>query len=382
MPAPNTTHTSVTSVGPVAQGSEQSHLSSIALEKLNCSAGNLDWFGAIDRANCRLFGEEQAAILQEFGTREQTGQQRQRQRGQMSYLNHEEADCTKGDSQILLRIKPREKDLGAFSVRRVLPASAKRMVGPFVFFDQMGPAVFQPGQGIDVRPHPHIGIATITYLFEGEILHKDSLGVVQPITPGEINLMTAGSGITHAERPGSDFNEVSKLFGIQSWIALPDDQQEIDAAFDHYTESDLPSWTSDGASFRLIMGSLDAHASPVKTYSKTLYADISLAPGAETSLNIEETEAALYVAEGEVRVDQESVEAGVMVVLDTSRPVRISADQDSRLLLIGGEPVGERHLYWNFVSNSTDRINRAKSDWTADRFPKVPGDDEFIPLPD
>ncbi|MEM6486496.1 MAG: pirin family protein [Pseudomonadota bacterium] len=300
----------------------------------------------------------------------------------MSYLNHEEADCTKGDSQISLRIKPREKDLGAFSVRRVLPASAKRMVGPFVFFDQMGPAIFQAGQGIDVRPHPHIGIATITYLFEGEILHKDSLGVVQPITPGEINLMTAGSGITHAERPGSDFNEVSRLFGIQSWIALPDDLQEIDPAFDHYAKNDLPSWTRDGVSFRLIMGSLDSQSSPVKTYSKTLYADMLLVPGAKASMSISEAESAIYVAQGEVRINEELVEAGVMAVLEPSVRFTISAERDARLLLIGGDPVGERHLYWNFVSNSVERIDRAKADWEADRFPRVPGDEEFIPLPD
>ncbi|MDP5053121.1 MAG: pirin family protein [Congregibacter sp.] len=267
----------------------------------------------------------------------------------MSYFSGEEAECQAQDSHIRLRIKPREKDLGEFSVRRVLPAAQQRMVGPFVFFDHMGPAEFPPGKGIDVRPHPHIGIATITYLFEGEILHRDSLGVVQSIHPGAINLMTAGRGIVHSERPGADLDQASKLHGIQSWIALPKDQQEIPAEFVHYAATKLPQWEAGGVIFRLIMGELAGHQSPVKTYSRTLYADIALTGGANTRIELKEKEHALYVANGGVLVDGEEVPAGVMVVFEGSDDLRLSASEDSRVLLIGGDPLGERHLYFNFV---------------------------------
>jgi redox-sensitive bicupin YhaK (pirin superfamily) len=299
----------------------------------------------------------------------------------MSYFSCEEAECQEQSNHIRLRIKPREKNLGEFSVRRVLPAARQRMVGPFVFFDQMGPAEFPPGKGIDVRPHPHIGIATITYLFEGEILHRDSLGVVQPIQPGAVNLMTAGSGIVHSERPGEDLDQTSRLHGIQSWIALPADQQEIPADFAHYPAADLPQWEAGGVTFRLIMGELAGHQSPVKTYSQTLYADLAVTAGAETQISLKEQEHALYVAEGAVLVDGEEVSAGVMVVLEGSDDLLLSASQSARVLLIGGDPLGERHMYWNFVSDSSERIEQAKDDWRAGNFPGVPGDDEFIPLP-
>ncbi|MEO0437539.1 MAG: pirin family protein [Pseudomonadota bacterium] len=300
----------------------------------------------------------------------------------MSYISHADPECTPGDSFIRLRIKPRKKDLGEFSVRRVLPSSEQEMVGPFVFFDQMGPATFQPGHGIDVRPHPHIGIATITYLFKGEILHRDSLGVVQAIQPGAVNLMTAGKGISHAERPGEDFDRESELFGIQSWIALPDELQEIDPDFAHFTKDSLPTWRENGVVFRLIMGDFTGRSSPVSQYSKTLYLDLSLDSLGEAALPIEEKEAALYVAEGAIRLNEEPVEAGVMVVVDPTQDLSISSAEGARVLLIGGDPVGKRHLYWNFVSNSKDRIDQAKADWKAKRFPPVPGDDEFIPLPE
>lgn len=299
----------------------------------------------------------------------------------MSFFSDEAASCTEHDSHISLRIEPREKDLGEFSVRRVLPASRKRMVGPFVFFDHMGPADFPPGKGIDVRPHPHIGIATITYLFEGEILHRDSLGVVQPIHPGAINLMTAGRGITHSERPGEDFDRASRLNGIQSWIALPEELQEIDPAFDHYPAAELPEWIDGGVRLRLIMGELSGHRSPVKTYSRTLYADLDVAAGAHARLPLQEREHALYVAEGAVTVDAEVVPAGVMVVLEGAEFIEIAAEERARALLIGGDPLGERHMYWNFVSDSLSRIDQAKDDWRSGGFDRVPGDDEFIPLP-
>lgn len=299
----------------------------------------------------------------------------------MSYFKGDEAVCTEQGTHIRLRIKPREKDLGEFSVRRVLPAALQRMIGPFVFFDHMGPADFPPGKGIDVRPHPHIGIATITYLFQGEILHRDSLGVVQAIHPGAVNLMTAGRGIVHSERPGEDLNRDSSLHGIQSWIALPEPLQEIEPDFAHYAASALPSWEAGGLQFRLIMGELAGHSSPVQTYSRTLYADIAASAGAALSLPVAEQERALYVAEGTVFVGGECVPAGVMVVLDGDADIALSADEDARVLLLGGDALGERHMFWNFVSDSAARIEQAKSDWQEGRFPPVPGDDEYIPLP-
>ncbi|GAB5413779.1 MAG: pirin family protein [Congregibacter sp.] len=304
----------------------------------------------------------------------------------MSFFACEDAACSDmdkqdGGSHIRLRIQPREKDLGEFSVRRVLPASRQRMIGPFVFFDHMGPAVFPPGKGIDVRPHPHIGIATITYLFEGEILHRDSLGVVQPIHPGAVNLMTAGSGIVHSERPGSDLDRESALHGIQSWIALPADEQEIDPDFTHYPADALPEWEVSGAHIRLIMGELDGRKSPVQRYSRTLYADCRLDADASPTLSLEEQEIAFYVADGEVTIGGETVESGVMVVLDGPGQIQLTATAPARVMLIGGDALGERHMYWNFVSDSKARIETAKENWRNRQFPPVPGDDEFIPLP-
>jgi redox-sensitive bicupin YhaK (pirin superfamily) len=299
----------------------------------------------------------------------------------MSYFTCNEAQCEEQSSSIRLRIRPREKDLGEFSVRRVLPAAQQRMVGPFVFFDHMGPAEFPPGKGIDVRPHPHIGIATITYLFEGEILHRDSLGVVQAIHPGAINLMTAGRGITHSERPGSDLERLSRLHGIQSWIALPAEQQEIAPDFTHYPATDLPEWHDGGITFRLIMGELAGHCSPVQSYSRTLYADMRVTAGAQSLIAVAEAECALYVAEGAIVVNDEAVDAGEMVVFASSDSLAVSATGEARVLLIGGEPLGERQMFWNFVSDSAERIEQAKDDWRAGNFDKVPDDDEFIPLP-
>jgi redox-sensitive bicupin YhaK (pirin superfamily) len=299
----------------------------------------------------------------------------------MTFFTCEEAPCVEQDSHIRLRIEPKEKDLGEFSVRRVLPASKQRKVGPFVFFDHMGPAVFPPGRGIDVRPHPHIGIATITYLFEGEILHRDSLGVVQAIRPGAVNLMTAGRGIVHSERPGSDLDRESVLHGIQSWMALPDTKQEIAPDFTHYTASELPQWEEGGVTLRLIMGALAGRQSPVTTYSRTLYADLACAAGAVLSLPIQEQEQALYVADGAVAVDGEAVPAGVMVVLEGCDSVQLASEGGARVMLLGGDALGERTMFWNFVSDRPARIEQAKEDWRRGRFPAVPGDDERIPLP-
>lgn len=300
----------------------------------------------------------------------------------MSYLDADEASCQQHDGPLALLIKPRVTDLGEFTVRRALPSPERRMVGPFVFFDHMGPAEFPPGKGIAVRPHPHIGIATITYLFEGEIMHRDSLGVVQAIRSGAVNLMVAGRGIVHSERAGEDFDEVSQLHGIQSWIALPVAEQECGPAFTHYAAQELPQVQRDGAVVRIIMGSAYGACSPVKTFSETLYLDCTINAGAELLLPGGVEELAVYVVAGAVTIGEEALQAGVMAVVCADRAVTAHAVQDSRVMVIGGANIGTRHVYWNFVSASPERIEQAKQDWRDGRFASVPGDEEFIPLPD
>jgi len=285
-------------------------------------------------------------------------------------------------SAIALRINPQEKDLGEFTVRRVLPSARQRMVGPFVFFDHMGPAVFPPDQGIAVRPHPHIGIATITYLFEGEIMHRDSLGFVQPIRSGAVNLTTAGRGIVHSERAGDDLHTSSRLHGIQSWIALPTVLEEIEPGFLHYPASSLPQIELVDCTVRVIMGAAFGHTSPVKTYSATLYLECLLQAGAELTLPGHHEELALYVVSGEISVEEQNYPGGVMAVAAAGKSVQLKAGADSRVMVIGGDTLGPRTVWWNFVSSSRDRIERAKQDWKEGRFDLVPGDDEFIPLPE
>lgn len=298
--------------------------------------------------------------------------------------NPDVADAQRGDRKgaIELRIEPQEKNLGEFTVRRVLPSSVRKMVGPFVFFDHMGPAEFAPGQGVQVRPHPHIGIATITYLFEGEIMHRDSLGFVQPIQAGAVNLMTAGRGIVHSERAGDDLDTHSRLHGIQSWIALPNDQEEIEAAFIHYPSNDLPDLDIDGVSVRVIIGDAYGMHSPVTSYSATLYLECNLPSGSALVLPDSCQELAAYVVAGNVRIDDERYPGGVLAVAASGRPVRLEAVEDSRVMVFGGDHIGDRILWWNFVSSSRDRMEKAKKDWKDGRFGKVPGDDEFIPLPE
>ncbi|MDX1405744.1 MAG: pirin family protein [Woeseiaceae bacterium] len=281
-----------------------------------------------------------------------------------------------------LLIEPRARDLGEFSVRRVLPSSDRRMVGPFIFFDHMGPAEFPPGKGIQVRPHPHIGIATITYLFEGEIMHRDSLGFVQAIQPGAVNLMTAGRGIVHSERAGDDLDRHATLHGIQSWIALPDEQQECEPAFLHYPAQQLPEITIGDVSIRVIMGSAYNERSPVVTYSGTLYLDCSIPGGSTLQLPADSPELAVYVVSGSASIDGQDYAEGVMAVACPGRSLTLESKNDTRVMVVGGEPLGRRHIWWNFVSNSRDRIEQAKNDWKSGRFDPVPGDDEFIPLPD
>lgn len=286
------------------------------------------------------------------------------------------------DAAIDLVVEPRETDLGEFTVRRALPAARQRMVGPFIFFDHMGPAEFSPGSGIAVRPHPHIGIATITYLFEGEIMHRDSLGFEQPIHAGAVNLMTAGRGIVHSERAGDDLDQTSKLHGIQSWMALPDDKEECEPAFRHFPAADLPELDVDGCTVRIIMGRCFGETSPVTTYSDTLYMECRIPAEQEITIPAKARELAAYTVSGSVDVADGSYAGGVLLVASSGQPLTLRATEDSRVMIIGGEPLGERHIWWNFVSSSRERIEKAKDDWRGGRFDPVPGDDEFIPLPE
>ncbi len=307
----------------------------------------------------------------------------------MSTLPDYEPTCADHAGAIDLTIRPRSRDLGGFSVRRVLPAAERRMVGPFIFFDEMGPAVLPPSQGMDVRPHPHIGLATVTYLFEGEIMHRDSLGSVQPIRPGAVNLMTAGRGIVHSERSGADRAVEARLHGLQLWIALPDDAEEIEPGFVHYAAEALPEFDVDGARVRLVMGEAYGRRSPVVSYSPIVYLEVRLPAGGAFSLPGGHSELAVYVVSGRVEATGQSEKEGstaydpnVMLVARRGAAPTLIARETARLVVIGGEPVGPRHIWWNFVSSSKERIERAKDDWRAMRFGTVPGDDEFIPLPE
>lgn len=276
-----------------------------------------------------------------------------------------------------------EKDLGEFSVRRILPNSKKNMVGPFIFFDHMGPAEFAAGQGINVRPHPHIGIATITYLFEGSILHRDSLGYEQEILPGDINWMTAGNGIVHSERETAMVrNKPHRLHGLQLWIALPDGQEEIAPAFTHHPEASLPKFEHEGAQIRLMAGELYGKKAPIETYSPMFYADINMPMGSRLNLPGAGQETAIYVINGQVEIDGAIFKKFDFLVLNENEIAKLSAVENANFVIIGGAPFAtQRHIFWNFVSSSTDRIEKAKNDWRNGNFPEVPGDNEFIPLP-
>lgn len=279
---------------------------------------------------------------------------------------------------------PRSSDLGdGFFVQRALPSAQQRTVGPFVFFDQMGPSVLTEGKGLDVRPHPHIGLATITYLFTGEILHRDSVGSVQPIKPGAVNWMTAGSGIVHSERTPPDLRSVkTSLFGIQSWVALPKEHEEAPPQFHHHPEDTLPLLEHDGASVRLIAGSLYGASAPVKTFSEMFYADATLAPNASLRVPPEHEERAVYVVEGAIRIGHNIFDSGRLVVLKPGTSILLTCSAPTRVMLLGGEPMdGPRYIWWNFVSSSKDRIEQAKEDWQSGRFTPVPGEAEPIPLP-
>ncbi|HWW47896.1 MAG TPA: pirin family protein [Xanthobacteraceae bacterium] len=283
-----------------------------------------------------------------------------------------------------LVIVPRTSDLGGFSVRRALPSVQRRMVGPFVFFDEMGPAEFLLGEGLDVRPHPHIGLSTVTYLFEGEMMHRDSLGTTLAIKPGELNWMTAGSGIAHSERTPPELRKGgSRLFGIQSWVALTKEDEEVAPSFEHYGKDKTPLLSGEGKTIRVIAGSLLGATSPVRTSSALFYADIVLEPGASVPLDAHYEERAIYTVAGSIDIAGDAFGPGQLLVFKPGDRITIRANSSARFMALGGEPLdGPRHIWWNFVSSRKDRIEQAKADWKAARFDSVPGDPEFIPLPE
>jgi hypothetical protein len=282
-------------------------------------------------------------------------------------------------------IIPTTHDLGEFKVRRTLPSKPRRMVGPFIFVDQFGPARLPAGRGMDVRPHPHINLATVTYLFEGAIEHRDSIGSHQVIEPGAVNLMTAGSGIVHSERSPAELRPNGpSLYGMQTWLALPDGKEELDPAFQHVGGSGLPLVEGEGVSARVLMGTLWGKTAGVTQHSGTIYADIMLDAGAAIPIDADADERAVLVTEGDASLDSDRLEPFTLYVLAPGAVMTLRASSPARIMLLGGEAFStQRHVFWNFVSSSRDRINQAKEDWKAGRFPIVPGDEkEFIPLPE
>ena len=293
-------------------------------------------------------------------------------------------DAAAGDA-IDLVIVPRSVDLGGFAVRRALPHVKRRMVGPFIFFDHFGPVEFRAGQGIDVRPHPHIGLATVSFLFDGEIMHRDSLGSAVAIHPGDVNLMTAGRGIVHSERTAPDHRAGGeRLHGLQLWVAMPAGDEEIAPSFAHHDQAELPMVAGDGKNVRVVVGSLYGQRSPVPTLCDTIMADAALAPGAVLPIDAQAEERALYVVAGEVDVAGDRFAAGRLLVFRPGDAMTVTAASEARVVLVGGAAMdGPRHVWWNFVSSRKERIEQAKADWKLGRFDSVPGDErEFIPLPE
>ncbi|MFA7413210.1 MAG: pirin family protein [Rhizobium sp.] len=283
-------------------------------------------------------------------------------------------------------IIPRSSDIGGFAVRRALPTARRRLVGPFIFFDRMGPAILKAGEALDVRPHPHIGLSTVTYLFDGEIKHRDSLGTELVIEPGDINLMTAGRGIVHSERTPENLrgNPLS-ISGLQTWLALPDDKEEIDPAFAHTEKTAMPMFDTGGASGRVVIGSLGGLTSPVKVFSDTLYVDLTLAPGASFPFDASHEERAAYVLSGEAEIAGDLFSADQLLVFRPGDAITLCAgERGCHLMLFGGAAMpSKRHIWWNFVSSSRERIEKAKEEWRTGRFDIVPGDEEeFVPLPE
>jgi redox-sensitive bicupin YhaK (pirin superfamily) len=281
-------------------------------------------------------------------------------------------------------IVPRARDLGDFEVRRALPSAQRQMIGPFIFFDQFGPTLLKAGKGMDVRPHPHIGLSTVSWLFDGVIQHKDSLGFDQPIKPGELNWMTAGKGIVHSERsPAPERFSDSQLYGIQSWVALPKLHEEAAPGFEHVADAELPVLQDGKRMVRVIAGSMFGAKSPVKTHSDLFYGDVTLQPGGRIPLPVEHIERGVYIVEGSVEVSGDVFDAGRLLVFHHKDPIVISSQRGARFMMLGGEPMdGPRYIWWNFVASTQERIDAAKDDWARAKFEIVPGDEkEFIPLP-
>jgi redox-sensitive bicupin YhaK (pirin superfamily) len=287
---------------------------------------------------------------------------------------------------IELLIQGRAHDLGGgFAVRRVLPSVKRRMVGPFIFLDHFGPMDVPAGGGMEVRPHPHIGLATVTYLFEGGIFHRDSLGYAQAIRPGDVNWMTAGSGIAHSERTEPEMRATGfRMHGVQTWVALPKSHEETSPAFEHVEVARLPAWTEGNAGLRLIVGTYAGRTAPTTHFSPIFYVGTELAAGDKLTVSPEHAERAIYVADGSVTLGDRQLGIGDLAVLATGQPADfVAGPQGTKAMLLGGAPMdGPRHIWWNFVSSSKERIEKAKADWREGRFAKVPGDPEFIPLPD
>lgn len=290
-----------------------------------------------------------------------------------------------GCDGIELMVIPNARDIGGFEVRRALPTARRRLVGPFIFFDRMGPAILRAGEALDVRPHPHIGLSTVTYLFDGKIRHRDSLGTEMVIEPGDINLMTAGKGIVHSERSPEELrgNPLS-ISGLQTWLALPDAKEEIAPTFENTPSADLPEFADGGASGRLVIGEFHGMRSPVRTFSDTLYADIRLDAGASVEIPADAEERAIYVLEGQVTIAGDTFPSDRLLVFRPGDVITVSSDAGAHFMLFGGASLGsKRYIWWNFVSSSKERIEQAKEEWRSGRFDIVPGDEEeFIPLPE
>jgi len=286
-------------------------------------------------------------------------------------------------TSIELVIEPVTKDLGEFTVDRLLPDKRRQRVGPFIFFDHIGPADFAPGSGVNVRSHPHIGLATVTYLFDGEMLHRDSLGFVQVIRAGAVNWMTAGRGIAHSEKVTEEIlASGQRLHGIQVWVALPIESEEIEPRFEHYASEDIPAVDLEGANARVVIGSAYGLTSPVQTESETLYVELQIDAGASVELPRTE-ELAVFVIDGDIRIDGQAIPTGSLAVLVNDSTATLEATYRSHVMLCGGATLpGERILWWNFVSSSRGRMQQAKADWRDGRFDQVPGESDFIPLPD
>ncbi|MVA98785.1 hypothetical protein GN330_16175 [Nitratireductor sp. CAU 1489] len=285
---------------------------------------------------------------------------------------------------IELMVVPNARDIGGFEVRRALPTARRRLVGPFIFFDRMGPAILRAGQALDVRPHPHIGLATVTYLFDGSIRHRDSLGTEMVIEPGDVNLMTAGRGIVHSERtPQETRGRDNAISGLQTWLALPEDREEIAPLFENTPKADLPVIDADGITGRVIIGGFDGLSSPVRTASDTLYADLRLSAGARMRIPAEAEERAIYVLDGEVVIAGDVFASDRLLVLRPGDEIVVSSERGAHFMVFGGASLGSpRHIWWNFVSSSKERIEQAKQEWRTGRFDIVPGDEEeFVPLP-